>query len=190
MPRPHVPLLSRDAIVERALAIVDAEGTGGLSMRRLAADLGVSGASLYHHFAAKDEILDEIIDRIYLQIRLDEAEGDWAGLLTGYARQLRALLTEHPHLVEYLALRPVTSDPLLRVYEHFALQLDRSGWTAEFSREVTLAVENLVYGAALMANAPDLDLTAAQRQKYPLIAELWKAETRLRTTASRSASPP
>jgi AcrR family transcriptional regulator len=171
-------LLSRDAIVERALAIVDADGTGGLSMRKLAADLGVSGASLYHHFAGKDEILDEIIDRIYLQIRLDEAEGDWEGLLAGYARQLRALLSEHPHLVEYLALRPVTSDPLLRVYEHFALQLDRCGWTAEFSREATLAVENLVYGAALMANAPDLDLTAAQQERYPLIAELWQAERR------------
>jgi AcrR family transcriptional regulator len=178
MPRPHTPLLSRDAIVERALAILDGDGIEGLSMRKLAADLGVSGASLYHHFAGKDQILDEIIDQIFAQIRLYEADGDWEGLLTGYARQLRALLSEHPHLVEYLALHPVTSEAGLRIYEHFARQLNRCGWTMEFGREVTLAVENLVYGAALMANAPDLDLTSEQQQKYPLIAQLRRAERR------------
>jgi AcrR family transcriptional regulator len=176
MPRPHTPLLSRNAIVERALAILDGDGIGGLSMRKLAADLGVSGASLYHHFSGKDQILDEIIDQIFAQIRLDEADGDWEGLLTGYARQLRALLIEHPHLVEYLALRPVTSEAVLRIYEHFALQLSRCGWTMEFGREVTLAVENLVHGAALMASAPDLDLTSEQQQKYPLLAQLRRVE--------------
>ena len=176
MPRPHVPLLSRDAIVERALAIIDSDGIDGLSMRKLAADLGVSGASLYHHFAGKDQILDEIIKQIYAQIRLDEAEGDWEGLITRYARQLRALLSEHPHMVEHLALRPVTSEAQFRIYEHFAEQLDRCGWSIAFGREVTLAVENAVFGAALMANAPDLDLTAEQQQKYPMLARLWKYE--------------
>jgi AcrR family transcriptional regulator len=178
MPRPHVPLLSRDAIVERALAIIDSDGIDGLSMRKLAADLGVSGASLYHHFASKDQILDEIIKQIYARIRLDEADGDWEGLLTGYARQLRALLSEHPHVVEYLALHLVTSEAQLRIYEHFAEQFSRCGWTMEFGREVTLAVENLVHGAALMANAPDLDLTSEQQQRYPLLAQLRRVERR------------
>ena len=175
MPRPPVPLLSRDAIVERALAIIDSDGAAGLSMRKLAADMGVSGPSLYHHFAGKDQILDAIIERIYLQIHLDEAEGDWEGLITGYARELRAQLIEHPHVVEFLAMRPVTSEVMLRTYEHFAVQLDRCGWAMEFGREVTLAVENLVYGAAFMANSPDLSLTPEQQEKYPMLAQLRNA---------------
>jgi hypothetical protein len=48
--------------------------------------------------------------------------------------------------------------------------LTGDGWTISFSRDVTIAVENLVYGAALMANAPDIDLTTEQRVRYPTLA--------------------
>jgi len=172
MPRPSVPLLSRDAIVARAMQIVDAEGVSGLSMRKLAADLGVRGPSLYHHFASKDEILDAIVEQINNQIDLDQVGPGWEAALTSYAYQLRAILTEHPHIVEFLALRPVTKHAGLRIYEHMISVLSNCGWNLMFGRDVTLAVENLVYGAALMANAPDLALTADQRAVYPLLARL------------------
>lgn len=172
MPRPSTPLLSREAIVERALKIIDAEGVSGLSMRRLAAELGVSGPSLYHHYGSKDEILDAIVDKINNQIRLEDSGAGWEATLTSYAYQLRALLIAHPHVVEFVALRPVTSHSGLRIYEHMISRLSACGWDVAFGREVTLALENLVYGAALMANAPDIDLTADQREVYPLLARL------------------
>jgi AcrR family transcriptional regulator len=50
MPRPRTPLLSVGRIVETALTLIDAEGPAALSTRRLAAELGVSGPSLYNHF--------------------------------------------------------------------------------------------------------------------------------------------
>jgi AcrR family transcriptional regulator len=172
MPRPSTPLLSRDAIVERALKIIDADGVAGLSMRRLAAELGVSGPSLYHHYGSKDEILDAIVDKINSEIRLGDADAGWEATLTGYAYQLRALLIAHPHVVEFVALRPVTSHSGLRIYEHMIGKLSECGWDVPFGREVTLAVENLVYGAALMANAPDIALTEEQRDVYPLLARM------------------
>lgn len=172
MPRPSTPLLSRKAIVDAALRIVDAEGVAGLSMRKLAADLGVRGPSLYHHFASKDEILDAIVEQINSQIELDQAGPGWEAALTSYAYQLRAILTAHPHIVEFLALRPVTKHTGLRIYEHMISVLSSCGWDLTFGRDVTLAVENLVYGAALMANAPDIELTADQRAVYPLLARL------------------
>jgi AcrR family transcriptional regulator len=171
MPRPSTPLLSRETIVTRALQIIDAEGAAGLSMRRLASDLGVSGPSLYHHFAGKDEIIDAIIDQINSQIRFDAAGPSWAEVLASYAYQLRSLLIAHPHMVEFVALRPVTQNSGLRIYEEIADRLSSCGWEPAFGREVTLAVENLVYGAALMANAPDLDLTAEQHAAYPHLAK-------------------
>ena len=58
MARPRKPLLSIDRIVETARALVDAEGLAAVSTRRLAAELGVSGPSLYNHFRTKDEILE------------------------------------------------------------------------------------------------------------------------------------
>lgn len=91
-------------------------------------------------------------------------------VLATYAYQLRALLIAHPHIVEFLALRPVTQKSGLRIYEEIAAGLSRCGWDPAFAREVTLAVENLVFGAALMANAPDMELTAEQQTAYPQLA--------------------
>lgn len=173
MPRPSVPLLSRETIVARALAIVDELGASGLSVRRLAADLGVSGPSLYHHFGSKDEILDAIIEFIYQQIHLETGGGtDWEGVLASYAYQLRALLITHPHVVEFLALHPVNKDPGLRIYDHLTAQLLACGWDVKLAGKVLMAVENLVFGAALMANAPPVGLTREQQADYPALTRL------------------
>jgi AcrR family transcriptional regulator len=172
MARPSTPLLNQQAIVDAAVDIVDADGVAGLSMRRLAARLGVSGPSLYHHFASKDEILDAIVEQINSRIRMEEVGPGWETALTSYAYQLRALLVAHPHVVEFLALRPVTKHAGLRIYEHMISVMAGCGWNVSAGRDMTLAVENLVYGAALMANAPDIDLTAEQRSDYPMLARL------------------
>lgn len=170
MARPLKPLLSGERIVEAALQIIDTDGVEGLSMRRLAASLEVRGPSIYHHFRSKDEILGAIVGRINGAIDLECAGPGWEQAVTSYAHQLRDLLIQHPHVVEFLALRPVTSDSGLRIYEHMISTLAADGWTISFSRDVTIAVENLVYGAALMANAPDIALTTEQRVRYPTLA--------------------
>lgn len=74
MARPRKPLLSRERIVEKASALVDAEGLDAVSTRRLAAELGVSGPSLYNHFRNKDEILDAVADAVSAQVDLSMFE--------------------------------------------------------------------------------------------------------------------
>jgi AcrR family transcriptional regulator len=56
--------LTRDAIVDAALALLDREGLAGLSMRRLADELGVGAASLYWHVGDKEELLSLVLDRL------------------------------------------------------------------------------------------------------------------------------
>ena len=60
MPRPRVPLLSRERIRETALELIDRDGLPELSMRKLAAELGVQAASLYGHYPTKDDLLADI----------------------------------------------------------------------------------------------------------------------------------
>ena len=55
MPRPKVPLISKRKTLEAALRIIDTEGLDAMSVRRLAIELNVNAASLYHHFRNKDE---------------------------------------------------------------------------------------------------------------------------------------
>ncbi|NED79073.1 helix-turn-helix transcriptional regulator, partial [Streptomyces sp. SID11233] len=74
MARPRKPLLSTGRIVEAARALVDAEGLAALSTRRLAAELGVSGPSLYNHFGTKDELLDAVADSVSAQVDLSMFE--------------------------------------------------------------------------------------------------------------------
>ncbi len=54
----------RDDVVARAIEVLDAQGLDGLSMRRLAADLGVQPGALYHHFTNKDALLRAMADEI------------------------------------------------------------------------------------------------------------------------------
>jgi AcrR family transcriptional regulator len=60
--RPREAILSRNLIRDQALAIIDEEGLASLTMRRLAARLGVQAASLYAHFPNKEAVLDAIAD--------------------------------------------------------------------------------------------------------------------------------
>ena len=58
------PGLSRDAILDRALAIADADGIDAVSVRRLARELGVTPMALYWHFAGKEALLHALGDRL------------------------------------------------------------------------------------------------------------------------------
>ncbi len=51
-------------VVERAIAVLDERGIDGLTMRKLAGDLGVQPGALYHHFAGKDALLQAVADEI------------------------------------------------------------------------------------------------------------------------------
>src|SRR5437879_13868981 len=108
MARPRKPLLSTDRIVETARALVDAEGLAAVSTRRLAAELGVSGPSLYNHFRTKDEILDAVADTVVAQVDLSMFDGtmDWRTALLEWGRSYRAALTAHPDIVPFLAQGP------------------------------------------------------------------------------------
>ena len=62
--------LTRDAIVDAALALLDREGLSGLSMRKLAQELGAGAASLYWHVGNKEELLSLLLDRIVGELSL------------------------------------------------------------------------------------------------------------------------
>src|SRR6266542_4823541 len=68
--RPARTPLTREAIVEAALRVLARDGTEGLSMRRVAEELGTGPASLYWHVASKDELINLLIDRVASEIEV------------------------------------------------------------------------------------------------------------------------
>jgi TetR/AcrR family transcriptional regulator, tetracycline repressor protein len=89
--------LSRETVVDGALALTDAEGLEGLTIRRLAQHLGVTPMALYWHFKNKEELLDAVADRLW---SLVSTETDQA---LPWPERLRALMTA---MVDVLRAHP------------------------------------------------------------------------------------
>ncbi len=89
--------LSRSAVVDRALALADAEGVDALTIRRLAQELGVTPMALYWHFRNKEELIAGLADRIWGEIKSDvDAAAAWPRQLRGLLESLIDVLRAHP----------------------------------------------------------------------------------------------
>ncbi|MFD3944030.1 TetR/AcrR family transcriptional regulator [Streptomyces sp. NPDC058579] len=153
MARPRKPLLSRERIVETASALVDAEGLAALSTRRLAAELGVSGPSLYNHFRTKDEILDAVADAVSAKVDLSMFEEgddrDWRTALHDWAASYRAALADHPNIVPVLAQGPGRRPAGLRVADAVFGAMVRAGWPPAQATYIGALMRYFVTGSAL-----------------------------------------
>ncbi|MEY9948107.1 TetR/AcrR family transcriptional regulator [Kitasatospora sp. GAS1066B] len=184
MARPRTPLLSRERIVEAALALVDAEGLEALSTRRLAAELSVSGPSLYNHFATKDELLDAVVDSVMGEVDLGMfapdtrsgggagSGGDWRTALRDWARSYRAALAGHPHIVPVLAQGPGRRPNALRLADAVYGCLVEAGWPRGQATRIGALMRYFITGSALGSFAAgfpeDVQLYAGD---YPHLGE-------------------
>jgi TetR/AcrR family transcriptional regulator, tetracycline repressor protein len=124
----HRPL-SREAILDVALQLVDQAGLDALSMRRLGARLGVEGMALYRHVANKAALLDGLVERLYLLLDAQADESaDWTTILVEVASAYRRLAIAHPKAFPLLTTRPpATTAALVRAEPVFAA-LARAGF--------------------------------------------------------------
>jgi AcrR family transcriptional regulator len=84
--------LTRDAIVDAALVVLEREGIEGLSMRKLAQELGAGAASLYWHVGDKEQLLSLLLDRIVGEQKIPEPDPEhWQDQVREMARDARAL---------------------------------------------------------------------------------------------------
>jgi TetR/AcrR family transcriptional regulator, tetracycline repressor protein len=106
MARPRVPLISRRKALEAALEIIDSEGLKALSIRRLGEVMNVNGASLYHHFKDKDEILVGVAQLALADVTAPRSDSDnWRVWLPLNAYRTRQALIAHPELIPLMLRR-------------------------------------------------------------------------------------
>ncbi|MET7401230.1 TetR/AcrR family transcriptional regulator [Dactylosporangium sp. NPDC005572] len=92
--------LSAEAVLSTALRLVDRDGLDALSMRRVAQELGTGAASLYAYFANKDELLEQLLDRVIGDIPLPRADApDWRAEVRKNCWESRAVFLSHRDLV-------------------------------------------------------------------------------------------
>jgi AcrR family transcriptional regulator len=149
-------------------------------LRRLAADLGVGAMSLYRYVPGKAELLDLMLDEVYLRMpREDWTAGGWRERLTTVAEDNRALYAAHPWAVALARARPPLGPGQLAKYEHELRALEGTGLDDVAMDAALTLVLGFVRANALEAveseairRASGLDDTAWWEANAPLLAEL------------------
>jgi TetR/AcrR family transcriptional regulator, tetracycline repressor protein len=162
------PRLSKAAVVERGLALADTEGLDAVTIRRLAADLGVTPMALYWHFRSKDELLDGLADRVWREIDVDvDPDADWAAQLRGLLESLIGVLRTHPSASQLLMSGEKRTSEAASIANEVALEvLRRAGFDAEHS--AAIAKNALFTGIMLVMSEPGFEpgLSEAERIEH------------------------
>ncbi len=106
--RSSAPKLNLEVVVETALAVLDKDGLGAVTTRRVAEELGTGPASLYAYVRNKDELLSLVLDKVLADIPLPTARGTWQQRLLRYGRQTRKALLAHPGIAAVAMAVPST----------------------------------------------------------------------------------
>ncbi|PPK61582.1 TetR/AcrR family transcriptional regulator C-terminal domain-containing protein [Actinokineospora auranticolor] len=168
MPRPRTPLLDRARIRATALDVIDRDGLAGLSMRRLAAELGVRAPSLYSHYRTKDDLLNDLADDIMRAVDVSAFAVDWVTGLRAWARSYRAALAAHPNLVPVVAAGPARRDAALARADTVHGALVAAGWPPRQATMIGASTRYLVLGAAMASFAHGFETDAQiYADRYP-----------------------
>ena len=126
--RGRQPALLPEAVTEVALSIVDQDGLGALTMRRIADELGVGLATLYNAAGSKDAILLDIVDLVLSELpEADQTPGREYEALLELWTATHELLCEHPAAAQLGALQPVSGVRMFGLVEATLELLSRGG---------------------------------------------------------------
>ncbi|MFI5908720.1 TetR/AcrR family transcriptional regulator [Dactylosporangium sp. NPDC051541] len=120
--------LSAEAVLRTALRLVDRDGLDAVSMRRVAHELGTGPASLYVYFANKDELLEQLLDRVVGEIPLPRADApDWRAEVKASCFASRNVFVAHRDLVRVARANIPTGPNSLRYTEAMLAVLRGAG---------------------------------------------------------------
>jgi DNA-binding transcriptional regulator YhcF (GntR family) len=171
---------ARSRIVRAAVALADAEGTAGLTMRRVAAELGIPTMSLYRHVANKEQLITLMVDAAFAEEPLPTHSSDgWRARLELCAAIQWRLYRAHPWLAAALNLsRPLLAPHGMRHIEWTLAALDGLGLDADTRMHAAVTLFGFVRGQAIDTE-PETHATRASG----ITGEQWMAAQHGRMTA-------
>ena len=156
------PPVTRERVLDTALALADEGGLETVSMRRIGRALGVEGMALYNHVANKDDILDGIVERVLVEIPRPSLEGDWKDEMRERAVAARRVFLRHPWAIGLLEARYAGSSPARLGYFDAVLGCLRSaGFTPTLSMRAFSIIDSFLYGFILQELSLPFDDSAS-----------------------------
>jgi TetR/AcrR family transcriptional regulator, tetracycline repressor protein len=170
--------LTKQAVVDCALALGDAEGVEALTIRRIATELGVTPMALYWHFRNKEELLAGVGDQIWRELDTDvDLSAPWDRQLRGLLESLLHVLRSHPCASQLILEGEKQSDAALLASETALAVLQRGGFDPDHAAEITRTA--LFTGLMLIMSEPGskqgmsaAEKAEAQRKQHVRLALL------------------
>jgi AcrR family transcriptional regulator len=154
--------LTRDRIFRAAGMFVDEHGLQALSMRKLAAELGVEAMSLYNHIDNKDDILAGIGDLVFAEIEIPRRTSDgWAPWTRRVAHAAREALSDHTNVVPIILAGPNRGTAYLNLMESMLGVMRDAGFDANMAHHGWHTLVAHVLGYVLQQTATPILVSAS-----------------------------
>ena len=144
--------LTKQRVLQKAIALADKDGIEALSMRKLGQALGVEAMSLYKHVANKGELVAAMVDTVIDQFELPDDEAAWDVAIRRCAIRAHDLLIEHPWACG-LALVPsdfrTISGPRIRYMEWLLRRLREAGFSPDLAYSAYHTLDSHIFGFTL-----------------------------------------
>lgn len=128
MPRPKS--LTQTDIAAAALAVADRDGLAAMSMRTVAAELGMGTMSLYRYVSDRDQLERLIVDHVLAGVDLTPPpRAAWTRQVATLAERVRAALAAHPEVVPLTVTHRHASTGTLQFAERVLAILTEAGFT-------------------------------------------------------------
>lgn len=145
--------LSRDKLIETALRLLGEVGLDGLTVRRLAAELGVQSPALYWHIRTKQELFDGMADAIILAAGMGPPrEGEsWQEWLARRARAYRDSLVSHRDGARLVSAAASLSPATVQLFDEELAALVARGFTPALALRTIASCTRYINGFVLQA---------------------------------------
>jgi TetR/AcrR family tetracycline transcriptional repressor len=147
--------LTPESIVDEAIRLLNEEGMDGVSLRKLAARLGISAPSLYWHFADKSALMAAIVERIFLA-GLDSVppHRDWKQWMHAFGMAMWKTHRSTRDFARLVATTEIAADHMDRVIARILASLAHIDLEQGEAMRIQSSVQALVLGWSTFANSP------------------------------------
>jgi AcrR family transcriptional regulator len=146
--RTRRPTLSRDRVLEGAVALADKIGIEALTIRRLAEALDSKPMTIYHYVASKEEIVDGMVELIFAEIEQPPTDEDWKTAIRRRCVSARQVLNRHPWAAPLMESRTSPGPANLGHHEAVLACLRRGGLSFQMMAHAYAVLDSFVYGFA------------------------------------------
>ncbi len=151
----HPTSLSRERVLQGAVALADEIGIDAFTMRKLAVTLDTKPMTIYHHVPSKEQILDGMVDIVFGEIDRPPLDIDWKVAIRHRCVSARRVLNRHPWAPPLMESRTSPGPETLGHHDAMIACFRGGGLSIELTAHAYAIIDSYIYGFALQeANLP------------------------------------